>query len=52
MEDRTRPTAAQIEYATELINKLGYDMDWYNFEAMTRSRLARLIDELRDELEG
>lgn len=51
-DDRTKPTQAQIEYATDLINKLGYDPDWYDIEAMTRGQVARLIDELRAEWEG
>ena len=50
--DRTKPTAAQIDYATDLILKLGYDLDWYDLEKMSRSQLARLIDELKSEWEG
>ena len=52
MYERTKPTQAQLDYARDLILKLGYDMDWYDLEAMTRSQIARLIDELRDEWEG
>ena len=53
MQRDNRPaTAAQIEYAQDLINKLGYDLDWYDLEAMSRSQISRLIDELRDEWEG
>ncbi len=51
-EDRTRPTAAQIDYAKYLLNELGHDLDWYDIESMTRLQLANLIDELRHELEG
>lgn len=52
MQDRTKPTAAQIEYARDLISKLGYDLDWYDLDKMTRGQISRLIDELRDEWEG
>lgn len=52
MYERKKPTQAQLDYARDLILKLGYDMDWYDLESMTRSQLARLIDELRDEWEG
>lgn len=48
-EDRTRPTAAQIDYARELISDLGYDQDWYDVQSMTRLKLANLIDDLRAE---
>ena len=50
-DDRSA-TAAQIEYATDLIQKLGYDLDWYDLERMTRGQISQLIDELRDEWEG
>ncbi len=49
-EDRTKPTTAQIEYARHLLNELGYDPDWYDVEAMSRLKLANLIDDLRHEL--
>ena len=53
MQREDRPaTAAQIKYATDLICKLGYDLDWYNLEAMSSWQISRLIDELRDEWEG
>ena len=53
MQRDERPaTAAQIEYATDLILKLGYDLDWYDLDKMTRGQILRLIDELKDELEG
>jgi len=51
-DNRKRPTQAQIDYANDLIQKLGHDPDWYDLEKMTRSQIARLIDELRDEWEG
>jgi hypothetical protein len=50
MQRDERPaTAAQIEYATDLILKLGYDLDWYDLDKMTRGQISRLIDELKDE---
>lgn len=52
MSESKEPTRAQIDYATDLINKLGYAPDHYDFSRMTRSQMARLIDELRKELEG
>ena len=53
MQRDERPaTAAQIEYARDLILKLGYDLDWYDLDKMTRGQISRLIDELRDEWEG
>jgi len=50
--DERKATAAQIEYARDLILKLGYDLDWYALESMNRGQISRLIDELRDEWEG
>ena len=53
MQRDERPaTTAQIEYATDLILKLGYDLDWYDLDKMTRGQISRLIDELKDEWEG
>ncbi len=51
-KDERQATAAQIEYARDLILKLGYDLDWYDLDKMTRSQISRLIDELKDEWEG
>lgn len=47
-----KPTKAQIEYATDLLIRLGYDMDWYDLEKMSREQLSDLIAELKDEWEG
>lgn len=44
-------TPEQIEYATGMINELGYDMDDYNLPDMTSSEISQLIKELKDELE-
>ena len=39
MQRDERPaTAAQIEYARDLILKLGYDLDWYDLDKMTRGQ--------------
>lgn len=46
------PTQAQIEYATDLFKKLGYDPDDYDFEKMTRNDVSMLIADLREEWEG
>lgn len=47
--DERLATQAQIEYARDLILKLGYDLDWYDLDKMTRGQISRLIDELKDE---
>lgn len=52
MLSENKPTKSQIEYATDLLNKLGYDLDWYDLEAMTRQQIGELIDELKKEWEG
>lgn len=56
MQDRSKPTAAQIDYARKLLQEAGYDrydiLDLYgkDFDALTRSEMARLIDDMRSEL--
>ena len=52
MEDKRAPTTAQIDYARDLIKKLGYDLDDYDFNTMTRAEIADLIRDLRAEWEG
>ena len=52
MTDEKKPTAAQIKYAYELIDKLGYAREDYNFGKMTRQQAIRLIAKLKRELEG
>ena len=47
-----RPTRKQIEYAADLLDKLGYDKEEYGLENMTRAELSELIGELKDEWEG
>lgn len=44
-----RPTDRMIEYATGLINQLGYDPDDYDFDKMTFEQVRDLIDELKVE---
>lgn len=44
-------TKKQIEYATEMIIKLGYDLDDYDFEKMTKEEGTDLINELKRELD-
>ena len=56
MQDRTKPTAAQIDYAKSLMRDAGYDgddvLDLYgkDFDMLTRGEMARLIDDMRGEL--
>ena len=47
-----RPTRKQIEYAADLLDKLGYDKEEYGLENMTQEDLSELISELKDEWEG
>ena len=44
-----KPTASQIKYATDLLRKLGYDIDDYDFDRMTKQEVSELIAELKDE---
>ena len=50
-QDVKRPTASQIKYATDLLRKLGYDLDDYDFDHMTRQEVSDLIGELKSEWE-
>lgn len=52
MDEVKLPTKAQIKYANELLEKLGYDKDDYDFEKMTRSQMSKLIGQLKREWEG
>lgn len=47
-----KPTKRMIDFATKLINELGYDIDSYDFDRMSFSEVSELIDELKKELEG
>ena len=47
-----KPTSRQISYATELLKKLGYDVDDYDFDGMTKDEVSELIDELEEEWWG
>lgn len=51
MTDEKKPTAAQIKYAYDLIDKLGYAREDYNFGKMTRQQAIRLIAKLKREKE-
>lgn len=44
-----KPTAAQIKYAKDLLKKLGYDLDNYDFDTMTKEEISELITELKNE---
>jgi len=43
------PTKAQIDYAKDLMAKLGYDEDDYDLDHMSRAEVSSLIDELKEE---
>ena len=45
-------TVGQIEYATNLLKQLGYDVEEYNLDGMEVWEISKLISELKDELEG
>ena len=46
------PTKAQIDYAKDLMAKLGYDEEDYDLDRMSRAEVSNLIDELKKEWEG
>lgn len=52
MNQSEKATKNQIDYATDLINKLGYDLDWYDLSKMNKSQISELISELKNEWEG
>ena len=43
------PTQAQIEYASKLLKMLGYDIDDYDFEIMSRWGISNLINGGRED---
>jgi hypothetical protein len=45
-------TKAQIVYAQDLLRELGYDLEDYPVEDMSKQQVSELIDELKDELYG
>ena len=47
-----KPTRTQIKYARDLMEKLGYNPDEYDFDTMTKEDVSELITELKDEYEG
>lgn len=44
-----RPTQPMIDFATDLLEQLGYDPDNYDFDQMSYDKCSELIDELKDE---
>ena len=46
MEDRKKPTQAQLDYARWLIQRTESDPDWYELERMTRRQVQDMIDRL------
>ena len=46
------PTLAQRTYVVDLMEKLGYDPNEYDFASMTREEMSELIAELKDEWGG
>ena len=49
MESATR---AQVMYAENLLEELGYDIEDYPLSEMGKWEVSELIDELKDELCG
>ena len=45
-------TNAQLADAQALLRELGYDLDDYPMEDMSKQQVSELIDELKDELYG
>lgn len=58
MNADAKPTNAQIEYAEDLLQKLGYEkydvfeMRGKDFDDLTRSEMSELISELKEEWGG
>lgn len=46
------PTIGQIEYAIDMIIKLGYNLDDYDFTKMSKQDVSDLIKELAAEVEN
>ena len=49
MDEREKATKLQIEQATELIQRLQYDLEWYALDRMSRGQMYRLLDKLQEE---
>ncbi len=49
VSERERATKLQIEQATELIQRLQYDLEWYALDRMSRGQMYRLLDKLQEE---
>ena len=58
MDDKSKPTKNQIDYAEDLLWKLGYDkydvfeMRGKDFDDLDRWEMSALIDVLKEEWEG
>ena len=58
MDNKDKPTTAQIAYAEDLLAKLGYDkydvyeMRGKDFYDLDRREMSELIDGLKEEREG
>ena len=47
-----RATNAQIVYAKDFLEELGYDVEDYPLSERSKREASRLIDDLKDELYG
>ena len=45
-----KATRAQIAYTEKLLRELGYDIEDYPLSEMDKQEVAKLIDDLKDEL--
>ena len=52
MQAMELPTRRQIEYVQDLLRKLGYDLDDYDFGEMSKREVSKLIKELKAEYGG
>ena len=43
-------TQRQIEYATDMIEELGYDINDYDLNSMTKQAISELINDLKEEM--
>lgn len=48
-DEKKLATESQIKHATDLLRKLGYNPDYYDFELMTKAEANELINELKNE---
>ena len=45
-------TSKQISYAVRLCRELGYELEDYDFQRMSKTKISKLIGEFKAELEG